>query len=420
MYQRTGLSSGVHTIEIRHGGPAGTIIDVDALEVYTPATPVGVGVYDNTNTNWFYTGTWNSQAGLTGPFNGTLATSSDMNASASIEINGTAFRLRYTTNQNRGIFGVYVDGTKVAEIYANTTSLNWQTVYQRTGLSSGVHTIQIRREGGAAGSLIEVDALEVYAPTTPTPLGVGIYDNTHDNWSYSGSWAILTSFTGPYNGTLATSSDASARASIQINGTSFRLRYSRTAYRGIIQLFVDGVKVDDINAYSVSTNWQAVYQRTGLSSGVHTIEIRHGGTAGSIIDVDALEVFSPPTPVGVGVYDNTNTNWVYTGTWSNQSGLTGPFNGTLATSSDPSARASIQINGTAFRLRYTTNQNRGVFGVYVDGTKVAEIYANTSNLSWQTLYQRRGLTTGVHTIEIRREGGAAGSLIEVDALEVYV
>jgi hypothetical protein len=38
-------------------------------------------------------------------------------------------------------------------------------------------------------------------------------------------------------------------------------------------------------------SWQAVYQRTGLTSGVHTIEVRHGGPAGRVIDVDAIEVF---------------------------------------------------------------------------------------------------------------------------------
>ncbi|MFN7622585.1 MAG: hypothetical protein ACK5RS_05500, partial [Acidobacteriota bacterium] len=292
------------------------------------ASAVGPGIYDNTNSNWTYTGAWNNQTGLTGPYNGTLATSADPAARASIQINGTAFRLRYTTNQNRGVLGVYVDGAKIADIYATTSSLNWQTLYQRTGLSSGVHTIEIRREGGAAGSLIEVDALEVYAPTTPTPLGVGIYDDTHENWSFSGAWSILTGYTGPFNGTVTTSTDSNARASIQINGTAFRLRYSKTSWRGTISLFVDGVKVDDVNAYSATTAWQSVYQRAGLAAGIHTIEIRHGGAAGSIIDVDSLEVYSPPAAVGAGIYDNTNSNWTYTGAWNNQTGLTGPYNGT--------------------------------------------------------------------------------------------
>ncbi|MEY3284357.1 MAG: hypothetical protein RIR86_2370, partial [Acidobacteriota bacterium] len=163
---------------------SGGIINGWSLEVNT-AAPVGVGIYDDSNSNWVYGGAWASSSGMAGPYNGTLSMSSDLNATARIYINGTAFRLRYTRNQNRGVLGVYVDGAKVADIYANTSSLSWQTVYQRTGLSSGVHLIEIHHEGGAAGSIIDIDALEVYAPPTPTPLGVGIYDDTHENWSYT-------------------------------------------------------------------------------------------------------------------------------------------------------------------------------------------------------------------------------------------
>ncbi|MFN6203718.1 MAG: hypothetical protein ACK496_14740, partial [Acidobacteriota bacterium] len=379
---------------------SGGIINGWSLEVNT-AAPVGVGIYDDGNSNWVYGGAWASSSGMAGPYNGTLSMSSDLNATARIYINGTAFRLRYTRNQNRGVLGVYVDGAKVADIYANTSSLSWQTVYQRTGLSSGVHLIEIRHEGGAAGSIIDIDALEVYAPPTPTPLGVGVYDDWHENWAHTGTWGVYSGYAGPHNGTLTASSDTNARASIQINGSAFRLRYTRNPFRGTFGIYVDGSKVADVNAYNSSLSWQSIFQKADLSNGVHTIEVRHGGGAvGSVIDIDALEVYVPvvPTPLGPGIYDDTHANWSYTGNWTNASSLTGPHSGTLAHTTDLSARASIEINGTAFRLRYTRNQYRGTIGVYVDGSKVADVNAISSSLSWQTVYELTGLSAGVHTI----------------------
>ncbi|MFN6201339.1 MAG: hypothetical protein ACK496_02525, partial [Acidobacteriota bacterium] len=421
VYHQTGLTNGNHTLEIRHGGgPAGSIIDIDALEVISPPTPVGVGTYDDNNYNWTYSGNWSTASGLTGPYSGTLQFTANLNATASIQINGSAFRLRYTRNQYRGILAVYVDGAKITEINAYLATTAWQGVFQRSGLASGIHTIEIRHGGGPAGSIIDIDALEVFAPPTPTPLGIGLYDDTHPSWSLTGAWNNSIGLTGPYSGTLSQTNDLNATMSIQINGTSFRLLHSKNSASGTIVIYVDGVKVADINATQTNQMWQSTYEKSGLTSGVHTIEIRHGGAAGRVIDIDALEVYEPPSPVGVGIYDDTNSNWTYTGTWSAANGLTGPHNGTLKYSSDLNAKAYISFNGSAFRLRYTTNQYRGIILIHLDGVKVGEINANGKTLAWQSVFQRTGLTNGVHAVQISHGGGAPGSIIDIDAFEVFV
>jgi uncharacterized lipoprotein NlpE involved in copper resistance len=404
VYERRGLSPGVHTIQIRHGGGGG-FIDVDAIEVFTPTIPpaVGVGVYDDTDANWSYTGSWMDWGGLADAHNQTLSLTSDTSATATIQINGTGFRLRYTRFTNRGTFTVYVDGALVGSVNA-TGALSWQTVYERRGLSPGVHTIQIRHGGG--GSTIDVDAIEVLNHIA----GTGIYDDRHSNWVYSGNW-LTESLDGPYNRTITYTGDLSARASILINGTAFRLRYTRFPNRGRLAIFVDGVQVASQSAAG-SLSWQMVCERTGLSEGVHTIEIRHGG-GGSFIDIDAIEVF--PTPLGTGIYDDRHTSWVYSGNWLT-AGLDGPYNRTLTYTDDGSARASILINGTAFRLRYTRFPNRGSLAIFVDGVQVATQSA-TGSLGWQMVYERTGLSEGMHTIEIRR--GGVGSFIDIDAIEVF-
>jgi hypothetical protein len=217
---------------------------------------------------------------------------------------------------------------------------------------------------------------------------------------------------GPSNGTITYTDDLSARASILINGTAFRLRYTRFSNRGSLAIYVDGVLVGN-QSTAGSLTWQSVYERTGLSPGDHTIEIRHGG-GGTFIDIDAIEVFAP-NPVGTGIYDDRHSSWVYSGNWVS-SGQEGPYNRTITYTDDLSARASILINGTAFRLRFTRFSNRGSLSIYVDGQLVATQNASGS-LAWQSVYERTGLSPDDHTIEIRHGGG--GSFIDIDAIEVF-
>jgi len=119
-----------------------------------------------------------------------------------------------------------------------------------------------------------------------------LFDDTHPNWVYKGIWDNFQRVGGAYNDTVAVSSDHAAVASIQISGTAFRIRYSKEPNRGTIAVFVDGKKVDDLNSFSTTVIRQAVYERTGLNDGAHTIEIRHGG-GGGMIDIDAIEAYSP-------------------------------------------------------------------------------------------------------------------------------
>jgi subtilisin family serine protease len=402
VYEQTGLSPGVHTIEIQPVAGAG-FIDIDAIEVFPSC--LGAGIYDDRHSNWVYSGNW-STASQDGPYNRTVTLTNDMSARAAILISGTAFRLRYTRFTNRGSLAIFVDGVQVATQSA-TGALGWQMVYERTGLSPGDHSIEIRHGGG--GSLIDIDAIEVF----PSSVRTGIYDDRHSNWVYSGNWVAAASQDGPFSRTITLTNDVSARASILINGTAFRLRYTRSTDRGSLAIFVDGVQVATQSATG-STAWQMVYERNGLSAGDHSIEIRHGG-GGSLIDVDAIEVFAT-TPVAAGIYDDRHSSWVYTGNWAAAT-QDGPYNRTTTYTNDASARASIQINGAGFRLRYTRFTNRGSLAIFVNGSQVASQNAR-GGLAWQTTYERRGLSSGVHTVEIRH-GGGAGSFIDIDAIEVF-
>jgi hypothetical protein len=124
---------------------------------------------------------------------------------------------------------------------------------------------------------------------SPTPMGPGIYDDTHTSWSYTGTWTVVAT-TGPYNGTDRYSNDLTATASLTFTGSGFIFKYLKYSNRGNIEVWIDGVKVDTINAYSASLVWQATYTKSGLSAGTHTVIFKHGGPNGMFIDTDSIEI----------------------------------------------------------------------------------------------------------------------------------
>lgn len=242
----------------------------------------GPGIYDDIDPNWSYTGMW-TPVTTSGPYNDTVRYSGDLTAIASFTFAGTGFSLKYIKYINRGNIQVWVDGAQVDTINANSSSLVWQSVYTRMGLTNGTHTV-VFKHGGPSGSLIDIDSIQIIVPVS-----VGTYDDTDPAWTYTGTWTAVST-TGPYNGTDHYSSDSTASASITFKGSSFTLVYIKYINRGNIEIWVDGAKVDIINTYSPALEWQSTYTRNGLSSGTHTVVFRHGGPSEALIDIDAIQI----------------------------------------------------------------------------------------------------------------------------------
>jgi len=123
------------------------------------------------------------------------------------------------------------------------------------------------------------------------------------------------------------------------------------------------------------------------------------------------------TTVGSGTYDDSHANWVYTGSWTAYSGLTGPYLGTKHSSSDLAATASFTFSGTSFVFTYITNTNRGNIQVWVDGVQIATINAN-GTLHFLSTYTSPTFTPGTHTV-VFKHGGPSGMYIDVDAIQIF-
>jgi len=249
---------------------------------YAVINPPGAGIYDDMDPNWIWTGSW-SQANTTGPYNGTDKYTNDATATASFTFEGYGFMLKYLKYTNRGNIEVWVDGVKVDTIYAYSGTLTWQAPYTKSGLTNAAHTV-IFKHGGPSGSFIDIDSIQIFAAVP-----AGTYDDTDPAWTYTGSWTPATT-TGPYNGTDRYTNNTASTASFTFIGTSFNFKYVTASNRGNIEVWVDGVKVDTINAYSSALTWLATYTKSGLTNAVHTVVFKHGGPGGYFIDIDAIQI----------------------------------------------------------------------------------------------------------------------------------
>jgi hypothetical protein len=111
-----------------------------------------------------YSGTWSTQSSgsATG---GSYAWSATKGAYAKYAFTGTGVRWIGIRSPNGGIAEVRIDGALVAKVnqYAGTTSWK-QTMFEKTGLVAGSHTIEVRvtgtRDSRAANVRAYVDAFE--------------------------------------------------------------------------------------------------------------------------------------------------------------------------------------------------------------------------------------------------------------------
>ena len=153
--------------------------------------------------------------------------------------------------------------------------------------------------------------------------GAGMYDDADANWKYTGSWSTYTG-TGPYSNTMHYTNATGATATFKFQAPArFILSFQKASNRSNILVSVDGGTAVPVSAYSSSGLWRQTYTSAMYSdTGSHTVVVSTPGD-GKYIDVDAIQIVGPPTPHGVGIYDDANAAWTYAGTWSTWSG-TGP------------------------------------------------------------------------------------------------
>jgi YD repeat-containing protein len=129
-----------------------------------------------------------------------------------------------------------------------------------------------------------IQAIEDVIP--PSGLTAGTYDDTDAAWIYSGDWATYNG-TGPYADTLHYSTTVGNSAEVYFTGEQFSLTYTALADRGVVDVYVDNVKVVSLNEGGPGS-WQQRWFSDPLAPGNHTLRIVHA--SGGVVDIDAITI----------------------------------------------------------------------------------------------------------------------------------
>jgi hypothetical protein len=199
---------------------------------------------------------------------------------------------------------VWLDGTRITDL-SKTQSLGTTAIGRiQLGESSSGRTFDVALDQVALSTLFIDDSTPPAggtptpspivtasptptAPGTPTVVGAGTYDDSHSAWMYSGIWTTFSG-SGPYNNTLHQNNAAGSYAEVRFNGAQVKLTYLQAPGRGLIDVYIDGTRVDTINANSATIGWQATWTSLALGSGTHTV--RFVNTGSSWVDLDAVQI----------------------------------------------------------------------------------------------------------------------------------
>ena len=270
-----------------------------------PPPPPTATRIEETNPAVTYTGSWipQSRSDLSG---GTVVESLEAGATATLSFNGTGASWIGFKATWGGIAEVFLDGALKATVDTYAPSEQAQAVlYTAGGLAAGPHTLMVRVTGtwGPSGNSawIVVDAFDVVTSGgTQPPPGPARFEEGSAALAPAASWSGVTSASTGVTlsgGSAAIASTAGATATFTFTGTGVAWIGFKCERCGIARVSLDGAVVATVDTYAPSRPAAsgALFSRTGLASGGHTLVIEVTGTMNpSSLDpyivVDAFDV----------------------------------------------------------------------------------------------------------------------------------
>jgi hypothetical protein len=309
---------------------------------------------------------------------------------------------------------VYVDGIKVDSLDQSSEWWIWQKSWTSRLLPAGEHNLRLVFASGSGVRFTSIDALEVIAE--PLILSNGVHDDRHAGWSYSGFWTPW-SVSGPSQDSLFYTYTVGDMAQVNFTGRQIRLSYLASPMSGVLDVYVDGVKVGSIDQSDPAWVWQRSWTSNLLAAGTHTLRLVFAsGPAVSFTSVDAIEVMESPTILAVGTYDDADLAVNYNGGWQTLSGTSGPYQDSLHYSYEVGSGVQVNFSGQQIRLSYLASSISGVLDVYVDGVKLGSIDQHSAGWDWQTSWTSEVFAAGEHNLRLIYASGA--NMVSLDALTV--
>ena len=403
------LAEGAHTLRVV--AASGDFTTVDAIQVIATPVILSTGVYDDTNAELSYTGRWYPLEGITGPYADTLRYSVTSGNDIQVNFAGQQIKFSYLASPVSGVADVYVDGVKIRTINQNSANWDWQQTWTSDLLAAGNHSLRLVH---VSGDLVSIDAITVV--TTPVGLSSGVYDNADAAFGYEGRWYTLEAVTGPYADTLRYSVTSGNDAQVTFNGRQVKVTYLATPTSGIVDVYVDGVKVTSIDQHSETWDWQKTWTSDLLAAGNHSLRIVHA--SGGFTNVDAITVVATPVILTSGEYDDANPALSYEGNWLTMEAVTGPYADTLHYSIRAGEAAQVSFNGRQITLTYLAAPTAGSVDIYVDGVMVTTLNQHSETWDWQQIWTSGELSLGDHSLRIVHSSGDSNAFGNIDAITV--
>lgn len=231
-------------------------------------------------------------------------------------------------------------------------------------------------------------------------------------WFYSPSRGV-----GDYNDDVHATSVNGDYATWAFNGSGIQILSERGGDMGNVAIYIDGNLMSTYNCYlnGAKRTQQVIYQKTGLTSGNHTVTMEM--VDGQYMVLDAYRILS----TSFSVVNNTDSNINYVGSgWAQDSNrnVTDVSQDVQYTTNNGDYFTYTFV-GTGIQYITENDSNMGNVEILLDGIfqETVNCYASGGKLTQQPMYQVLNLTAGTHTIKVIKVDGTYAIL---DALRVFV
>jgi hypothetical protein len=305
---------------------------------------------------------------------------------------------------------VYVDGEKVGTIDGYSATWDWQASWTSEVLPAGRHSLRIEY---ASGGFTSIDGIEVIE--TPIILTNGVYDDEEAAIMYSGSWQKLSGG-GPYLDSLHYTYRVGDSAQVYFTGRQIKLSYLAGLTAGVVDIYVDGVKVGSVDQNSDAWEWQKTWTSDLLTAGTHSLRLVY--VSGGFVSVDGIEVIGEPQILTSGEHDDVEGAITYSGSWLSLTGVSGHYLESLHYTYSLGDTAQVAFTGGQIKLAYFAGPTAGMVDVYVDGVKVASLdQKNDTAWEWQKTWTSEVLSVGDHSLRLVYASGD-NSFVSLDSITV--
>lgn len=317
---------------------------------------------------------------------------------------------------------------------ALNTAIQYQTLlYEKVGLTSGIHTVIINNTTSADW---QVDAIDIDATgslvasigsiLTSPESGWNRYDDKNSYISYSSGW-VNQDYSGHYLGSSMYTQIMGSSIYISFVGTKFRIIANTWSNRdSSITITIDGIS-ETFSEYTTADVFPAlVYEKLDLPSGVHQVEIKKTQSGSGVVHFDAIDIDDTGSllrPLGSQIttpdagwkrYDQTNSLIRYVSGWStntNSSAYGGSIYDGVA-----GATTEFIFRGTKLRIvAYRGTNKHSNNKLSIDG--ITYNFSENGSNQWQTLVAEvSGLEDKLHAVKI--EVGTDYTNANIDAIDI--